>query len=168
MPSSWTDRNDQVAGACSRGPVDDHEEAARLVSVEMCPVANDIRDCTFPKEVLLKPTGEINNACGQREGESLLRRLGRTDDQLLAESDANFDGAKSPSAGVIVALVERIRSIRAPDAPENQVFYIYEDPNAKQPHHAVIRYSEGSSRAWVRLARKELIKCFVHLPRKAG
>ena len=47
------------------------------------------------------------------------------------------------SEGARIASVDRLRSIRHPDAPDSQVVYIYDDPKPDNDRHSIIRVSEN-------------------------
>ena len=163
MPQVWTDRDDRLPGTCPAGPVADGEEVARLLNTEMSGSSGGITEATFPRDALVRPANP-NNEIGARDGESLLRRAGRTDDELIEASIKQYEGKQRPSAGIAIGDVTNIRALRAPHAADLQLFYIYEDPNREQLSHAVIRFSDHASLAgYYRLARRSLIALFTHI-----
>lgn len=163
MPQEWTDRDDRLVSHCPRGPINDDEDIVRLVNETMCPTQGPIGESTFPREFLCRPKDPFSNACGARSGESILRRLGRSDADFISASKEQFP---SSSTGFVVASANAIRAIRGPDPATShlQAFFIYEDPNPQQPHHAVIRYTEAPAmKSQIKLRRKELLEILSHV-----
>jgi hypothetical protein len=156
LPTQWVDRDDRTAGECAAGPVADGEEVARYLNPEVWD-GQSLKTSAFQKEVLLPPTDRpIRNAAGERDGESFARRFGRSDAELLARATAQ---RPLDSLGAVVGNVGEIRSIVAPDRPDTQLFFIYEDPTADDPLHAVIRYTDDAiHRSFFKDARRALIR----------
>lgn len=162
MPEIWTDCDDRLANGCGTGPISDGEQVVRLLNLEMCPTPGLLKEATFPSDALRKPTVP-SNACGSRDGESLLRLAGKAVTDFAVECEARFAGAKFGPAGVCLSKVEPIRALRPPHDQSLQLFYVYEDPNEGQPEHAVIRYTDDiSAKSYFKLARRELLSLFMH------
>jgi hypothetical protein len=155
LPTEWVDRDDRIAGQCAAGPVADGEEVARYLNPEIWD-GQSLKTSAFEKKNLLPPTHRpIRNEAGERDGESFIRRGGRSDAELLARANAQ---RPMDSLGAVVGIAGQIRSIVAPDKPDVQVFFIYEDPTVDDPLHAVIRYTDDDiHRSFFNQARRALI-----------
>lgn len=158
MPSAWVDRDDRVAGHCPAGPVTDDEQVAKLLDTATWPDADDkMHDAAFQSKVLRQPVGRaINNACGSRDGESLLRCAQLSDADLIQRSERQRGAA---NRGAAIARTSDIRNIVLHHDNSVRVFWIYEDPNELDPEHAVIRFDDRHKAFWV-AARSDLKAAF--------
>lgn len=153
------DRDDRAAGDCPAGPVNDHENVAKLLD-ENTWKDGGMTDAAFQTKYMFPPaSGVIENTPGQRDGESLIRSGDLSDEVLLSRSADQAMKGNRAGQGVTFASVRRTRDITSHDDPNVRLFRIYEDPTEELPQHAVIRFDAAYKLQW-RLARIKLKKSF--------
>jgi hypothetical protein len=134
---SWIERSEKVP-CCpdASTAVNDDERIARLLHSKNSQPFQE----TFRREELLPPKGGHSNECGLADGFSVTRALDLSDDilrRMAADYASERDGRHS--SGAIVAMAHDLRAIRKTGDVASQVVYLYDDPTAKDPMHAVIR-----------------------------
>lgn len=159
MPNVWTDREDERANPiCDRGPVQNTELVARLLNKTMRNSETGIQANAFQREFLCPPAKRSpQNMCGKRDGESLVRAGGLSNEDAVEMSRRQF---AENSAGVALAKTADIRAISDLEDNNSQMFFIYEDPTNDLPQHCVIRFNGELHRAKYTVARKRLLEVF--------
>lgn len=134
---AWTDwEDDQPRCPGVHGPVGCAETVAKLLHTTIAPPEHSPFKRT---EIFPDPKKEISNTCGESSGSSVIRCSSLTHDEL--RDRAQTQAARRPGRdqqGALVALVSELRTISVSEQSEQQVF-VYDDANADEPLHAVIR-----------------------------
>lgn len=142
----WSTRPDDVP-CCAQPPgkVEVHERLARLLHTKN--IEPDYQPFSR-KELFPQKDKPFSNDCGTADGCSVVRSSTYTDNEIRQKCQVQAD--KRPGRvqqGALIASTQALRSIRFKEAPTEQVVFVYDDPNAQEPMHAVIRGKETTNRA---------------------
>ena len=139
----WTSRND-AEPCCGDDPgaVGDAEEIARLLHVNNAPPEHE----PFKRKDFYPPNsdGSFDDTCGAAHGCSITRLTGKQDQQVCNQAAA-LAGDKRTPKGAFIATTADLRDICVPDSDARAIF-VYDDPNAQDRGHAVMRASPAISK----------------------
>jgi predicted 2-oxoglutarate/Fe(II)-dependent dioxygenase YbiX len=162
MTDTWTS-HPEADQRCSPAvePVRRDERITRLLhSKNAVPEANRFQR----KELQLnieQADREVSDVCGDSDGASVIRsnQLSVADLRSRAEEQASRQLGRT-SEGGITATVKTLRRIRMSDDAEKQVVFVYEDPKAGDPLHAVMRVAACVDRPEFKNVRRQIIDAF--------
>lgn len=133
------------------GAVQDAEVLARLLhETNVEPPSNRF----LRKEVFSVGLNEPSHGCGVKDGASVDRCDGLSDEEIMRRSVAQAERKPGRSArGAHYALAEAVRSLRLPGLPDRRLFRVYDDARLSADddgpenlEHAVIRGDDTLTR----------------------
>lgn len=141
----WTSRPDDEA-CCEgeHGPVQPVEDLARLLHTR---IVEPDYDPLRRSELFPDPKKGFSNTCGNADGASVTRCSSLSDEEIRQRS--RVQAARRPNReqrGALLGRAGELRAIEMPDCPNQQLVFIYDDPNASEPLHAVMRGKETLTR----------------------
>lgn len=91
--------------------------------------------------------GDVSDTCGASHGCSITRLIDKADEEVCERAQRQAERVPGRLAeGAFIAKAVDVRAIRAPGTSDQAVF-VYDDPNADDRGHAVLRASTAISKA---------------------
>lgn len=134
----WTGSPDEEQCCPSElGAVRSDETLARLTHIR---TKEPLGYNPFSRRDLFTADQTPNNECGHKDGCSVDRRDTLSDDLIRKRSeDFAARGNNRVGDGAYLLKVETLRHHRLETMPDQQIFFVYDDPMPENVEHAVIR-----------------------------